>query len=486
MKRTLLLILSLASLPACEAFFPSEAPHGLWVGQTAVVLEPEESFTFTASFQEHGGGATRPSAPIEPAVDARWWSDDPDIVSVRSDRRGTVEALAPGTTTVWVEMGARRDSATVTVLAGDEAPTHRWKDVSTWQRGTCALDEAGHAYCWGDDFWGGWGTGGERRQWTNAYRPLRVSSQLSFEEIGKGLGFACARTGAGEVWCWGYHLGAILGHGRTGVHYETAPVRVRFPGRAVSLAVGGMHACLLDDAGQAHCWGTNLSGELGIGGDATSSRERGGRTVPVAFDGTFEEIYAEAFMSCGLTPAGDLYCWGRTYGGSATMGEMNPLPSRITSPVRPHRVQPGDGASYILSTDGRLHVWGHSLLAPVGFNQTPTPADTERRFSEISLACGLGTDAEAWCWGTTAFHRFDPAEASEPCPSPASTLQCSFSPVRVPGGHQFRTLSVGLAACGVSIDGRLYCWGDNGHGQLGHGRPGIEGTHVPQRVLDPL
>jgi alpha-tubulin suppressor-like RCC1 family protein len=49
-----------------------------------------------------------------------------------------------------------------------------------------------------------------------------------------------------------------------------------------------------------------------------------------------------------------------------------------------------------------------------------------------------------------------------------------------------KTLSVIEAACGVTLEGELYCWGGNSRGQLGIGRPGVESTHIPRRVLDPL
>jgi alpha-tubulin suppressor-like RCC1 family protein len=41
-------------------------------------------------------------------------------------------------------------------------------------------------------------------------------------------------------------------------------------------------------------------------------------------------------------------------------------------------------------------------------------------------------------------------------------------------------------ACAISNLDELYCWGANNHGQLGIGRPDVESTHIPQRVLDPL
>ncbi|MBA4159620.1 MAG: Ig-like domain-containing protein, partial [Gemmatimonadetes bacterium] len=111
-------------------------PHGLWIGETGVVLKPGETLTLTARVQETGNTGRQPGSGIEPAANARWWTDDETVLRVPSQSRGRIEALAAGRATVWVQVGARRDSASVTVLAEGEAPTHRWKAVSTSRTGT--------------------------------------------------------------------------------------------------------------------------------------------------------------------------------------------------------------------------------------------------------------------------------------------------------------------------------------------------------------
>lgn len=51
------------------------------------------------------------------------------------------------------------------------------------------------------------------------------------------------------------------------------------------------------------------------------------------------------------------------------------------------------------------------------------------------------------------------------------------------GGFQFASLSLGTwHTCGISTDGRAYCWGLNGSGQLGNGT--TQDANVPTPVLD--
>ena len=56
------------------------------------------------------------------------------------------------------------------------------------------------------------------------------------------------------------------------------------------------------------------------------------------------------------------------------------------------------------------------------------------------------------------------------------------TPVLVPGGLSFATVSVGAGyACGVTVAGSAYCWGDNRVGQLGQPAAG-EFSAIPVKV----
>jgi alpha-tubulin suppressor-like RCC1 family protein len=71
----------------------------------------------------------------------------------------------------------------------------------------------------------------------------------------------------------------------------------------------------------------------------------------------------------------------------------------------------------------------------------------------------------------------------------------SFSLQNSPQAVDFGSTSVPLAArdivakangtCAFMTDGSLYCWGDNGHGQLGLGAPYTDGL-VPTELPVPL
>ena len=56
--------------------------------------------------------------------------------------------------------------------------------------------------------------------------PIPVLTNVRFEEIAGG-GHTCARTGAGEVWCWGDNTSGQLGVGT--VNRSDVPVRAQLP-----------------------------------------------------------------------------------------------------------------------------------------------------------------------------------------------------------------------------------------------------------------
>lgn len=81
-------------------------------------------------------------------------------------------------------------------------------------------------------------------------------------EVGAGSGYACGRSAAGEVWCWGYNLAGQLG--RETPTTSEAPVRVAELGVASALVVGPSHACAIVEEGAVRCWGASHEGQLGV------------------------------------------------------------------------------------------------------------------------------------------------------------------------------------------------------------------------------
>jgi alpha-tubulin suppressor-like RCC1 family protein len=113
---------------------------------------------------------------------------------------------------------------------------------------SCARTVAGDVYCWGDDSLGQLGTAGAA-----ANGPRRILG-LPGPVVGlaAGANWTCARSADGSVTCWGspYAKGSLQAIASTK--------------GSVELAVGDEHACVRNGAGRVFCWGSNSVGQLAV------------------------------------------------------------------------------------------------------------------------------------------------------------------------------------------------------------------------------
>ncbi len=197
---------------------------------------------------------------------------------------------------------------------------------------------------------------------------LAAATAGRYTAIGIGDRIGCGINPAGTLDCWSADVASAgqFGIGR----------------RAVHLAVGGRHACTLDAAGNAQCYGACGQGCLGQG--LAPQRP------------TFAQLAAGAFHTCGLDDRGILYCWGagRDPCVGALCGEQQGQ-SRPPAGAGYRAVAVGDLHSCAIDADYAIECWG---LADDG--RTNPPAG---RFSAIwggqSHTCARRFDGRVRCWG---------------------------------------------------------------------------------------
>ncbi len=87
---------------------------------------------------------------------------------------------------------------------------------------------------------------------------------------------------------------------------HTQPAIVPGSHRFASLAAGGAMACGLTAAGDVWCWGWNDLGQLGAGAEAYASE----KPLAVAGGHNFTQLSIGSHHACGVTAEKATFCWG--------------------------------------------------------------------------------------------------------------------------------------------------------------------------------
>jgi alpha-tubulin suppressor-like RCC1 family protein len=322
---------------------------------------------------------------------------------------------------------------------------------------TCALQADGTAHCWGAN---GSGQVGDGTQ-TDRFLPTPVATSLRFTVISAGDHHTCALTSDGSAYCWGANHAGQLGNGTT--DSSLTPRRVEFADPLVTLEAGWEHTCAMTAGGAAVCWGENWGGQLGDGTDTT-------RLVPTPVAGGVPLVSVDAgfYQTCGLGTDGNAYCWGYDYANSLGLGPSPPdsvwTPTAVLGGHQFSAVIAGGGPchgySCGITTAGDTYCWGTNTQGRL-FLPEPTLLDGDPGFSTVApggaALCGLDADGALYCWGD-GYYGSVGVGTQHDVYSPTPILpELRFTSV-VGGGHH---------TCAVTTDGATYCWGANDYGQLG-------------------
>ncbi|MGH7630515.1 MAG: Ig-like domain-containing protein [Gemmatimonadales bacterium] len=208
----------------------------------------------------------------------------------------------------------------------------------------------------------------------------------------------------------------------------------------------------------------------------------------------FSSVSAGADFTCGVTPVGTVYCWGRNAGGSLGNNSLlnRATPAAVSLPfgVRFDSVSAGQDHACGLARDGTVYCWGSNTSGHLG------TGDTDARLTATAVVAPLGAPAVRYtnvsaaalftcartttdlvnCWGLNFDGQLGNAEnagVSTPNPRPLEVQGGPFDVVSALRGH----------ACALTDVGFAVCWGDNASGQLGRGGgPTSPGDFLPAQI----
>lgn len=188
------------------------------------------------------------------------------FASIAAGGAHTCGLTADGTAYCWGENAGGQlgvgnnvsSSATPLPVSGGLA----FASIAAGESHTCGITRSGSLYCWGWNLDNQLGSG---TPGTPSAVPVPVASDLHFLGMGAGSSHSCAIDESGVAWCWGENLGGQLGTGSSSSDLFATPQRVVGSLSFQKLSAGRSHTCAQTVEGVWYCWGHNESGVLGIG-----------------------------------------------------------------------------------------------------------------------------------------------------------------------------------------------------------------------------
>jgi alpha-tubulin suppressor-like RCC1 family protein len=273
--------------------------------------------------------------------------------------------------------------------------------------------------------------------------------------------------------------------------------------KAKAIATGGSHTCAILDNESVKCWGSNASGQLGLGDNRTrgdNSSDMGDYllTVDLGSGIKAKAIVAGGSHTCAILDNASVKCWGSNASGQLGLGddstvvrgdepnEMgNLLPFVDLGSERTAKsITTGTDYTCVLLDDASVKCWGNGIYGQLGnkkkgvsnqFNSTPEDSAIDLGDGIIVTAiaagnfhtCAILDNSSIKCWGFNASGQLGQEDTSLIWSS--SDLDNLLS-VDLGTERTARAIAAGdNHTCVVLDDASIKCWGSNTAGQLGLG-----------------
>jgi alpha-tubulin suppressor-like RCC1 family protein len=347
------------------------------------------------------------------------------------------------------------------------------KSVVAGDEHACAVGADDVMWCWGSGYRAQLGDG------KTSDRTVPVEAAIGGKALtaAAGASHTCAVRLDGSAWCWGDNTFGQAGNGTSGTGSETKPVAVSGLESVVGLVSGQFHLCAVVAAEGLACWGGNEGGQVG---DGTYS-DRNKPVFPAGFGTIWYDgvVGTGGLHTCAMMAGGSLSCWGANDQGQLGDGTTSSknLPTAVGS-LKASMVAGGLGHTCAVAEGQALKCWGANDKGQLGNGTTSTmpataPAAVPGMDGGVELVAAGASHTCAvrsgtlWCWGYNASGQLGDG-TTEDRPSPVQVMDLPGKVVGAAAGMGF--------TCAITDDDRLWCWGENQHGQLGDGTTSSRGT----------
>lgn len=222
--------------------------------------------------------------------------------------------------------------------------------------------------------------------------PVKVMENVKIVRSGKS-GFGIILTLSGELYSFGNNQFAQLGLGTT-FNNDSQTNCVSLPSlidldrkiKIIDIVCGAQHSLLLTEAGEVYSFGSNLTGQLGLGLE-TSRKTTVGK--PTKIDQAYfnneliVQIASTEFTSFALSENGNVYAFGENDKGlicnnDSDFNNYYNIPAK-TLLENIKKISAKSTTAMALTNDNKVYIWGNNTFRQFGIS------DYTENYSQIPL-----------------------------------------------------------------------------------------------------
>ena len=257
----------------------------------------------------------------------------------------------------------------------DNGEVKEIKEISIGSNHSIALTSENKLYVWGDNQFGQLGNGTTTHSSTPIPMDLSSINNEVIIEVETGENHNAILTDENNIFMWGDNKDKQINDSEEN-EIITEPIEINennyFDSETISsISLGGMHSMVLtEESGNLYAWGSNSTGQLGLGIVDETIEEP---TLNENFNDEKIIMVSNGHLhSVAISENGNIYSWGNNSSGQLGIGNKNAenKPIKINSISSPNnaysKVFLGSYHSMILTSDNKLYVWGKNEFGQLG------------------------------------------------------------------------------------------------------------------------
>jgi alpha-tubulin suppressor-like RCC1 family protein len=327
--------------------------------------------------------------------------------------------------------------------------------------GTWPVPPAPKLYSWGSSFAGQLGLGNT----TSYSSPKQVGTLTAWLNVAAGEGSSLATKTDGTLWSWGNNSSGQLGLGNTTNYSSPKQIGALTTWSIVNIVTNSAFAIKTD--GTLWAWGGNGDGQLGLN-SATASYSSPKQVGSLT---NWSGISSNGSSTLAIKTDGTLWSWGSNTSGQLGLGNITSYssPKQIGALTSWSQVSSANSALSIvaLKTDGTIWSWGSNTNGQLGLGNTTNYSSPKQigALTTWTTVVGFARSLMAikggalWSWGKNQHGQLG-----------LGNITYYSSPKQVGSLTGWLSLSGGFyAVTSIKTDGTAWSWGRGNNGVLGLG-----------------